>query len=257
MPNNNSTRNTSRHMHDGHRERLKKKFYEFGPESLSEHEILEMLLFYCIPRKNTNEIAHMLINEFGSLDAVIRAPINLLIKVPGIKLGSAIFISLINHISNVMFKAKTKHRASRSFKSMSALDKFCGEHIYSPDEERIEVVLLDSSMKLIDYKIASGSSSSAQLSYDKITKFALEASAANVIIAHNHPSGSPKPSAADVELTSRVEAALSIFNINLVEHVIVCEDNSYPTMRFRSKSMKPTVNGNALSDDFYNKFYNS
>ena len=244
-------------LHKGHRERLKKKFLEFGQDALTEHELLEMLLFYCIPRKNTNETAHLLLNEFGSIEAVITAPPKLLMKIDGVSNSTVVFLSLLSHIYLKMFKEHRSSKGIRKLDTLSATDAFFGECLYSPDEERIGVALLDGSMKLTDFKIAPASStSSGRLDFEKIIKFALEGNAKNVIIAHNHPSGTPRPSAADLELTERVDAALSLFNINLVEHVIVCEDASYPTMRFRTRSMRSNSE-NFLGDDFYNKFYNS
>ena len=255
--NNKSKSQSPPELHKGHRERLRKKFLEFGPEALTEHELLEMLLFYSIPRKNTNEIAHRLLNEFGSIEAVITAPHKLLMKIDGVSSSTVVFLSLLSHVYLHSFKGNKSARGVRKLDTLSATDAFFGEYLFSPDDERFGIALLDGSMKLIDFKIAPASAAAPEkLDFERIVRFALEGNAKNVIIAHNHPSGTPRPSAADLELTARVDAALSMFNINLVEHVIVCEDASYPTMRFRARSMRPS-NENTLGEDFYNKFYNS
>lgn len=243
-------------LHSGHRFRLRKKFREYGPGSLTEHELLEMLLFYSIPRKNTNETAHLLINEFGSLESVIRAPEQLLIKIDGVNDNTATFLSLIDYLCTRVASSDEKSSKVRKLDRLSTTDAFFGEYLYSESEERIGVALLDGSMKLIDFKIAPASTSSpASLDFEKIMKFVIERSAKNVILAHNHPGKTPRPSAADIEFTSRIEAALALFNVNLIEHVIVCEDSSYPIMRYRLRIMNQTPHENSLSEEFYNRFY--
>lgn len=244
------------HLHGGHRLRIRKKFREHGPQSLTEYELLEMLLYYGIARKNTNEIAHLLLNEFGSIKNVISAPEPLLLKIDGIGEGTATFLSLINYISTKVAEESACEGKVRRLDKLSAVNAFFGEYLCTSYEERLGVALLDGSMKLIDFQIAPVSqASSAGLDFEKIIRSVIERSARNVILAHNHPGKTPRPSAADLEFTSKLEAALALFNVNLIEHVIVCEDHSYPIMRYRLRIMNQTPHEGSLGEEFYNRFY--
>ena len=211
-------------IHEGHRERLKKRFRENGLDSFSEFQILELLLFYIIPRRDTNPIAHRLIERFGSLHQVLEAPVEELEKVEGIGPNAALLLSLITSVARAYMVSKAEPpRILRTIEE-------CGEYMKSLFiGRRMEVVYLlclDAKCKVLGCReVGEGSVNSANISTRRIVEIALGLNASSVILAHNHPSGIAIPSEEDILTTKRVASALSTVDIQLVDHIIVADED--------------------------------
>ena len=211
-------------IHDGHRQRLKEQFLREGLDPFTEVQALELLLFPIIPRRDTNPVAHALLNHFGSFSQVLEAPVEELMKVPGVGDHTAAYLHMI-------LEAGRYYQISRSRQSkiLSSLEK-CGEYLkaffYGKREENVYLLCLDAKCMVLGCKkISEGSVNSAGLSIRKIVETALSANASAVLLAHNHPSGLAIPSDADVDTTRKVAAALAAVDIQLVDHIVVADDD--------------------------------
>lgn len=211
-------------IHDGHRERLKKRFFEHGLESFEDHGVLELLLFYALPRADVNPIAHGLMGKFGSLAAVFDAPAEELVKVPGIGMSTAEYIKLIPQVSRRYLISRT------SFNDILDSTKKAGEYIlprfYAERDEIVYMICLDAKCKVLNCRLLfRGSVNSANVSIRKIVENALVFNSTSVIIAHNHTSGIAIPSEEDRLTTRRIEQALKAVDITLADHIIVADDD--------------------------------
>ena len=216
-------------IHDGHRSRLRQRFLEEGLEHFGPHQVLELLLFYCIPRKDTNEIACNLINRFGSLSAVLEAPVSDLKKVPGMGEAAATFLSMIPAVNRYYL---THRDDSPVF--MSSVDDYgyyLRDALNGKRNEEVYMMCLDAKRKMISCReVGEGCTNYASVPIRRIVETALAENAVMVILAHNHPSGLAIPSDEDVHTTHRLAAALSTVEIILVDHVIVA-DNDFISLR--------------------------
>lgn len=212
-------------MHKGHRGRLKKKFIKYGADSLEAHELLELLLYYGIPRKDTNELAHTLIKIFGSLPQVFDVPMSSLLKVTGVGESTAILIRLVSKLSRVYAEKNYKLNSKRPTKTQVEqiiLNKFIGRI-----KEHVVLVLFDAKRNMVFCDVISqGSFGSTGFHIRDIIELALKFNATRAIIAHNHPSGIALPSREDVETTIELKNALKLIEVKLVDHIIVA-DNDY------------------------------
>lgn len=211
-------------IHDGHRQRMKDRFRAEGLDHFSDIQVLELLLFYCIPRKDTNPIAHALLERFGSLSQVLDAPIGELAKVPGMGESAATFLSLTTAVGRYYQVDRAMH-----VQILTNIDQ-CGRYLvpffYGRRNETVFLLCLDAKCKVLCCKeIGEGSVNSAGVSVRRIVEAALAVSATTVILAHNHPSGIAVPSGEDVVATHRVAAALRTVDIVLADHIVVAEDD--------------------------------
>ena len=211
-------------IHDGHRQRLRQRFLQEGLDHFTEVQALELLLFPVIPRRDTNPIAHRLLEQFGSFPQVLEAPAEELQKVEGIGENTAAYLHLVLETGRFYQISR-----SRQCKILPSLEK-CGEYLkaffYGKTVENVYLLCLDAKcMVLACKKIEEGSVNSAGLSIRKIVETALSVNASAVILAHNHPSGLAIPSDEDIHTTRKVAAALSAVEIQLIDHIVVAEDD--------------------------------
>lgn len=211
-------------IHKGHRDRLKKRFLENGLDSFTDIQVLELLLFYVIPRKDTNPIAHALLERFGSLSQTLEAPVEELKKVSGIGDETAVFLHLVPAVGRCYMVDK----AMRST-VLNTLDQ-CGRYLlpyfFGRKVETVFLLCLDAKCKVLCCKeVGEGNVNSTGISIRKIVETALAANATTVVLAHNHPSGIALPSAEDVQTTRRVAAALRAVDVQLADHIIVADDD--------------------------------
>lgn len=209
-------------IHENHRSRMKNRFREHGLDSFTDIQVLEMLLFYVIPRKDTNPIAHALLDRFQSLSLVLDAPVEALEKVEGIGREAALFLKLI--------PAAAKYYMVDGAKSDVVLDSLykCGKYLENffigSRVEKVYLLCLDAKCKVIScVEVCEGSVNSVGLSVRKVVEKALAAKATSVILAHNHPSGVAVPSPEDMQTTKRIAAGLQAVEISLVDHIIVAD----------------------------------
>ena len=220
-------------IHRGHRSRMKQRFLQNGGKDFSDHELLEMLLFYVIPRSDTNELAHALLNEFGSLREVMCADPARIQGVIGAGKSTATFLSLLFTIRK---RIDTQKYTSKKFvaDSLYKVGNFFVDYFKDVGREEFCVMMLDSSLKLIECRsLSSGSASSTSLDLKALVRLAIISGAAHVVVAHNHPSGPSAASAEDRQLTASIESALDAVGISLLEHLIVNDIGYKPTMQMR------------------------
>lgn len=215
-------------IHDGHRERLRERFRREGLANFQEHEVLELFLFYCLPRKDTNELGHELIKRFGSLANVLQAPADELAKLPGIGTNAATFLSLIAQLERYYLMHKNDD------KILSSLDdcgKYLGNCFRNQRNETVMLLCLDAKCKVISCnEVGQGSVNSAAVPIRRVVEMALGVNASSVVLAHNHPSGLAIPSGEDIQTTRRLALALDAVEIELADHIIVA-DSDYVSLR--------------------------
>ena len=210
-------------VHDGHREKMRRRFLETGLDSFAEHEALELLLFYAIPRRDTNALAHQLMDHFGSLDAVLSAPVEELMRMDGIGENAAVLLKLVPRVVQKAKLAANKETIINSTEKAGdyLLERFCGEK-----NEVIYQLCLDRKGKLLSCRrLNEGGADSSELNIRRLVENALLVSASAVILSHNHPSGIALPSSEDYATTERVQAALNMVGVALVDHIIVADDD--------------------------------
>lgn len=209
-------------IHKGHRERLKARFLEEGLDNFTDIQALELLLFYAIPQKDTNPVAHALLDHFGSLSQVLEADVEELKKVPGISDHSATLLALVTELGRY-YQVDCAQRVE----VLTTLDA-CGAYLvprfFGRSNETVFLLCLDAKCKVLCCKeIGEGSVNSTSISIRKVVETALSANATTVVLAHNHPSGVALPSSEDVQTTRRIAAALSAVEVHLADHIVVAE----------------------------------
>ncbi|MBE6689095.1 MAG: hypothetical protein E7588_07445 [Ruminococcaceae bacterium] len=208
-------------LHKSHRQRLKNRFLRDGLSGFEPHVVLELLLFYAIPQSDTNELAHMLLNRFGSIAGVFGAPYEELIKIQGVGPHTATMLKLIPEVFGVYFKEKTSEYNKKEF-SVDDVARYLIPLYITCEKEVVHALYFDNRMSLVlDEIVFEGDVNSAKLSIGDVAKCALTKNAFNVIIAHNHPNGTPIPSMEDNTTTLNFCNGLSLFGINLVEHIVI------------------------------------
>lgn len=207
-------------VHDGHRERMKSRFAEAGLDGFNDHNALEMLLFYAVPRKDTNELAHRLLKHFGSLAAVFEASHEELMRVDGIGENAATLIKLIPEISRRYLLTKSlPNKVIRRSEDAGAY--FVAKFMYEVNEI-CYALLLNSSNGIIACKqISRGVVNATEVGIRMLVEAAIKNNAVSVIIAHNHPGALPLPSKEDEYCTRLVKKALELVDIKLLDHIIV------------------------------------
>lgn len=209
--------------HDGHRERLRSRFLN-SPDSLEEHEILELVLFYSIPRKNTNEIAHNLLNRFGSIKGVLDADINAIAEIKDVGKKTALHIKSIAKLLSKY--AISEQKSDGLLRSPTALTLFMKNLFVGTQNESSYILLFDNSKRLITCeKIGEGFSMEHNLSLRKAVLSAITSNATSAILVHNHPNGKAIPSRDDLYATNKAKMTLDALGITLMEHFIVADND--------------------------------
>jgi len=213
-------------VHEGHRKRLKMRFLKEGLDSFEPHQVLELLLFYSIPRKDTNELAHKLLERYGSLSGVFDADIKDIVKVPGIGENTAFLLNLIPHLARRYHNDKwgPKPELNSSTKAGNyAISLFAGRNY-----EAFFIICLDAQNR-VNYSelVHEGTINEAPVYPRLLVEAAIRHKANSVILAHNHPGGTLTPSRADIEATKTICTALESISIKVIDHIIVCGDKYY------------------------------
>lgn len=213
--------NQRENLHRHHRLRLKNRFLKNGLEDFEPHNVLELLLFFAVPQGDTNELAHVLLNKFGSIADVFSAPYSELVKIKGVGDHTATMLKLMPELFKVYVKERTEIDGKKSF-TIDEVAKLLVPLYIACENEVVRALYFDNRMSLVENAVIfEGDVNSANLSYKEVAKISLTRGLPNVIIAHNHPNGSPLPSMEDLKTTSKLKESLAMFNINLVEHIIV------------------------------------
>lgn len=226
-------------MHEGHRQRLRERYIKTGPDGFMEHELLELLLTYAIPRRNTNDIAHSLIRRFGSLSSVLCADAAELASIDGVGDSTAVFLRLIGDVGRKAVRAND--RKAPLLGTPAAAVSFALELLAGERYESVYVVSLDKSMRLLHAeRLLTGTLTEAPLYPRRVVESALHHRAHAVLLLHNHPSGDPSPSESDAQATEAVKKALNSIDIRLFDHIIVGRNAAYSFSRGISIAQEDT-----------------
>lgn len=226
-------------IHKNHRSRLKSQFLTNGIETLTDIQKLELLLFYSIPQKDTNPLAHDLIAKFGSLKSVLCADYKDLVSVKGIKDNTATHIMLVNSILNYCNKPDIGTVISGTASAVAFVEKL----YYNVDVEQFYVVCLGKNNKVKLVKLVStGTMDEVNVQIRTITQIALDAKCNRIIVSHNHPNGSSTPSDEDFRFTYSLVCSCMLNSIDVIDHLVVgiggtssfVEDNLLPKIKERT-----------------------
>lgn len=211
-------------VHDGHRERLRQSYLEHGLQSMNDINALELLLFYAIPRRNTNELAHRLLERFGNLDGVFSAPVEDLCEVEGIGENAAALITLIPEI---MKKSRlSKSREIKQIRSSEDAGAFLLPYFMNEKDEVVYLLCLDSKRAVICCaEMGRGVVNTVDANIRRMVEKALKVRACSAIVAHNHPDGVAIPSREDDVFTKCLYNALETVGIRLEDHIIVAGED--------------------------------
>ena len=211
-------------IHSGHRDRLKQRFLQQGLDGFTDIQALELLLFYSIPRQDTNPIAHRLLDHFGSLSQVLEASAEELMRIGGISEHTAVLLTLMNQMGR--FYLVDKARREQVLPTIADCARYLQPYFSGRLKETVYLLCLDAKCKALCCKeIGEGGINSAGISVRKVVETAIREGASTVVLAHNHPSGIAIPSPEDVQTTRRIAAALHSVEVILADHIVVAEDD--------------------------------
>lgn len=206
--------------HLGHRARMRAKLLNAGPEALLDHELLEMVLFLALPRRDTKPIARALIARFGSFANAISAPVRDLQAVEGMGEAGAAALKTVQAAALRMMRAELRDQPLLN--NWDRLIAYLSATMARDSVEQFRVLFLDTRNRLLaDEAQARGTVNHTPVYPREVVKRALELQATALILVHNHPSGDPTPSRADIEMTREVKAAASVLGIVLHDHLII------------------------------------
>lgn len=210
-------------IHEGHRDRIRQEFLQHGfDKNTPPHKILEILLFYCVQRADTNPIAHELIAKYGSVAAVLDAPVQELSSFRGLSERGAVLLKLIMPIAQRYIYDKQEQKPT--FNSLDSIGKYVLGCFLGETKEKLGVMCLDAKGSMLDFALlGEGSLDSVGLSNRDLVKKALDSNATAVVLCHNHPNGIALPSDCDVALTKQAAQTLSGIGVQLIDHVIVAD----------------------------------
>ena len=218
-------------LHEGHRQRVKNRFLTEGLDSFEDHQVLEMLLFFCIPMKDTNELAHKLIKEFGTLGSLFEADPKDICRRCGVSENTSILISLIPSLSRRYFKSKWGEKPQLT--SSSIAGEYAVSLLAGRTYECFYVICLDSQNRANNSTLVHEGTINEVPVYPRlVVETVLRHQANSVILAHNHPGGSLNPSQDDINITKKITAALEPLTVSVFDHIIVSGDRY---LSFREK----------------------
>ncbi|MCG6856468.1 MAG: DNA repair protein RadC [Salaquimonas sp.] len=210
------------HFH-GHRERLRKKFREHGADSLADYELLELLLFRSIPRRDVKPLAKKLIAEFGSLSEVLAASISRLEKAGGLSENSAADLKIVQAAATAMTGGQV--RGKTVLGSWQQVLEYCRIAMAFEEREQFRLLFLDKKNQLIRDEVQQvGTVDHTPVYPREVVRRALELSATAIILVHNHPSGDPTPSRADIAMTHTIIEIAKPMGITVHDHIIIARD---------------------------------
>ena len=217
----------------GHRERVRKKFLENGFNGLEDYEILELLLFYVIPRKDTKAIAKELIKKFKNLANVLKADTLELKTIDGLGDVAITFLKMMGALPEKIYKDELKNQKlikddKNKISDKEVLLSFLRNKIGYEDVEKFYVIYLSSSNEVLAFEESSSGTLDRSSIYPReIYKRVIMENAKSIIIAHNHPSGNTCPSKCDIDITNEIAKGLKNFGALLLEHIIITRDSYF------------------------------
>ena len=213
------------------------KLVKYGGEHFENHELMEILLFYSIPRVHTNEIAHRLTDRFGSFRGILDAHIDELCSVDGVGRKSAELIKLVAELH--VRSATEKIDTTKQFTKYSQVCEYLNTKYIGISKEIVYLLVFNNAMRLIAAeKIGEGTANSVALRSDMILRCAYLYNSVNVILAHNHPGGKAIPSGEDITATGLIKNHISAYGVNLIEHFVVADGKCTPIIHGNKENVK-------------------
>ena len=217
----------------GHRQRLMKKYRKTGFSGWHDYEILEFILTYVIPVKNTKPPARALLRKFGSLGSVFNAGEKELVEIEGIGPRSAMFLGLFREIASIYLESRVKK--TNFLSSPKAVYDYLAVSLKGKREEEFKAIFVDSRNHPVAMEtIQTGTVNKSAIYPRKVVESAIKHNAVSIIVAHNHPGGSLKPSQDDLQITEIIREALEVIEISLLDHIIVSSEGYFS---FREKGL--------------------
>lgn len=234
--------NDKENLHEGHRERMYKRFEQEGFGSFEPHQVLEYILFFSIPRKDTNELAHRLLNHFGSFANVMRASQQELMEVKGIGLSTARLITMIMEAGR--YYQKSVADVPKMFQSLDQIGDALAPYFYGARCELVYALFLDDQNGVIQLdEVARGSVNEAAFSKRELIRQAVRLGATQLVLAHNHPMGLALPSGADLQFTRELAGMLDHVGVTFLDHIIFDKEGDRISLRQsgRSEYLVPAI----------------
>ena len=222
-----------KHFHTGHRARMKQRYLTSGIDNMADHEVLEMLLFFAIPYKDTNGLAHQLLHEFSSLSNVLEADYEALKSVNGIGENAATLLNFIPKVFGRYSQDKIKEKPDLT--DREAMIEYVKSLFVGNSNELFYLICLDAKGQLKNVvKLSVGVTNEVVVYISQVVETALQQKCRYAIIAHNHPGGKMAISRNDVDTTKSCMEALAMVGVKLLDHIIIC-DNDY--ISFKEKHL--------------------
>jgi DNA repair protein RadC len=224
-------------LNEGRRSRLKERYLrEGGLDGFHDHEIIELLLYYCYPRQDTNKIAHKLIKEFGSIHNLYESTPEHIARKGDVSINVAILVSMVRHLARGYEKSKWGKKMLLDNSMLGG--EFCISLFTGRKVEALFIICLDSNRKLIYPELASeGTINEAPIYIRELVEIALKHQSTKIIIAHNHPGGNLRPSIDDIAATKKVVKAMELIGIEVLDHIIVARSKYYSFSEHRTIPM--------------------
>lgn len=223
------TASKEKNIHAGHRQRLKQRFRAAGTAGFEKHTLLELLLFFSVPRKDTNPIAHELLNRFDDLDGVFSASIDELMQVEGIGEETALFLNLVGEITRYSQNEKKKKQSKMPVLDTTAkAGAYLGNFFYGQKNESLLVICMDAKNQVTHCeKLNAGSKNRTTTTLGEIARLCARYNVREIMLAHNHPSGLVFPSREDIAMTHKMRDFLREIDVTVHDHIIVTDKEYY------------------------------
>lgn len=220
---------TDQNPHAGHRGRLRNRYLQEGLDGFEDHNVLELLLFFCVVKQDTNVIAHALLDRFGSFSGVLNADVDSLFAVKGMTHNAALLL----HLLPAVFRryGDDQVRLEKELNTSEKIGDYLLPKYIGRTSEAIYLLCLDPNCRLLCCELLSeGGTNDATIDVRKIAELAFRSKASHVVLAHNHPNGEPKPTFKDINTTRTVQATLKQLGIELVDHFIIAKGEAKSMM---------------------------
>lgn len=223
-----------KNLHDGHRNRMREEFLANGfDEKTPPHKVLEMLLFYCVPRKDTNDLAHLLLNKYKTLSGVLDAPVEELAEFDMLSRAGATLLKLVIPVARI-YNLEKKNKVER-FNNIGEVGVFLQNEYFGFTKEKLSLMGLDAAGKMLFFEfIAEGDMATVGVSIRDIVKRVLDSGAMCVVLAHNHPGGTALPSNGDATVTAEIVEVMTRMGVCVLDHIII-SDGDYVSMKSSSQ----------------------
>ncbi len=233
------------HPHSGHRQRVKERYLAGGVEVFSKHELVELLLFFGVAQKDTNPLAHRLIDTFGTIREILSADRDVLMRVEGMTPGAATLLKLVGDLRR--YCAEEEMPMGTSLADIEDQVKFLMPKFDMQSSEAVWMVSLDHACRVLAvHMVSRGTPVSSDINVREILRYALADNAIKIILAHNHPSGLALPSRADLDATAHIARTLKPAGVTLLDHFIFARGGDCVSFE-QTASIRETLVGKNVS----------